>query len=407
MAFSRPIRADDALLSLRELVDLRSAAVDIGLPVMSDPKLPDIPVTGFTEPRFNPLREVFLQVASRENLAGSALSVWHAGREVVRLAAGWQDASGSVVWSDRTLTNVFSVGKPFAALAALYWVAQGAIELDRPVATYWPDYGSRGKEGTTLRHILAHRSGLASFPESSRRSTLTDTGELIAHLANAAPSSVPGAEIAEHALTYGHLIDGVLAGAGVDSVAGTLRTLADAENWDLWFGVSPERLDDVADLQSLEPTWADAYLSDPHGAPTPYLRIPESALELDVLNSESWRTGSFPAIGLHASAASLAEFYSTLASPTGPVARILGATLHREYLAVHSDGFDGFLNEPAQWTLGLKRDGATLGMAGIGGSVGWQVSDLDYSCGFVTRTLSGTDRAGELRLALESCLAAE
>lgn len=46
-----------------------------------------------------------------------------------------------------------SVTKPLAALAALVAVEEGAVELDAPVTPYGP-------EGASLRHLLAHASGL-------------------------------------------------------------------------------------------------------------------------------------------------------------------------------------------------------------------------------------------------------
>lgn len=44
-----------------------------------------------------------------------------------------------------------SVSKPLTAYAALVAVEEGAVELDQPA----------GPEGSTVRHLLAHTSGLA------------------------------------------------------------------------------------------------------------------------------------------------------------------------------------------------------------------------------------------------------
>jgi hypothetical protein len=40
-------------------------------------------------------------------------------------------------------------------LAALVAVREGALTLDEPIATYWKEYGVRGKEPTTLRQVQA------------------------------------------------------------------------------------------------------------------------------------------------------------------------------------------------------------------------------------------------------------
>jgi CubicO group peptidase (beta-lactamase class C family) len=68
-------------------------------------------------------------------------------------AAGVADASG-VVGTEGDLDRVFalaSVTKPLAAYAVLVAVEEGAIELDQPA----------GPPGSTVRHLLAHTSGLA------------------------------------------------------------------------------------------------------------------------------------------------------------------------------------------------------------------------------------------------------
>ena len=40
-------------------------------------------------------------------------------------------------------------------------VDRGLLELDRPVADYWPEFGQRGKEAVLVRHLLDHRAGLS------------------------------------------------------------------------------------------------------------------------------------------------------------------------------------------------------------------------------------------------------
>ncbi|WP_227983383.1 serine hydrolase domain-containing protein [Nocardia spumae] len=68
-------------------------------------------------------------------------------------AAGVVDTRG-VVGTEGDLDRVFalaSVTKPLAAYAVLVAVEEGAIELDQPA----------GPPGSTVRHLLAHASGLA------------------------------------------------------------------------------------------------------------------------------------------------------------------------------------------------------------------------------------------------------
>jgi len=52
-----------------------------------------------------------------------------------------------------------------AALCALVLVDRGLLDLDAPVARYWPEFGQAGKEGIPVKYLLSHQSGLAGFDE--------------------------------------------------------------------------------------------------------------------------------------------------------------------------------------------------------------------------------------------------
>ncbi|MFN8223310.1 MAG: serine hydrolase domain-containing protein [Gaiellales bacterium] len=74
------------------------------------------------------------------------------GWEVDFAAAGVTSASATIATRGDTTRSVrlASVSKPIAALAVLVAVEEGALELDEPA----------GPPGSTVRHLLAHASGL-------------------------------------------------------------------------------------------------------------------------------------------------------------------------------------------------------------------------------------------------------
>jgi CubicO group peptidase (beta-lactamase class C family) len=53
-----------------------------------------------------------------------------------------------------------SFTKILVATLIMQQVERGSISLERPVAEYIHEFGQRGKEGVTVRHLLAHASGL-------------------------------------------------------------------------------------------------------------------------------------------------------------------------------------------------------------------------------------------------------
>ena len=54
----------------------------------------------------------------------------------------------------------FSTTKGVASTVLHVLVDRGLVDYDRCVADYWPEFAQAGKERITVRHILAHQSGL-------------------------------------------------------------------------------------------------------------------------------------------------------------------------------------------------------------------------------------------------------
>ena len=72
---------------------------------------------------------------------------------------GYADAERTHPWERDTITNVWSTTKTMTALCALILADRGDIDLDAPVAKYWPEFAAAGKERLLLRHVLGHTAG--------------------------------------------------------------------------------------------------------------------------------------------------------------------------------------------------------------------------------------------------------
>jgi CubicO group peptidase (beta-lactamase class C family) len=317
--------------------------------------------------------------------------------EVVEHCVGTTD--GSTPWTPDTLVMTYSVAKPFAALAVLSVVAEGALGLDQRVAEVWPAYGAHSKGATTVRHVLSHQAGLPCFPEAAADLAYDDEDGLTALLAGAAPDHEPGTAVAEHALTYGHLCAALVRAATGEDLADRFAAIATAHGWDAHLRVREPDLGRVADVVPVAADWPASYLDDPRWGPA--LSRPPGLLDPAVLNSRRWRTTSFPAIGLHASARGLARCYADLVPDDGPVARLLGPDLHRELLAPQATGTDRVIGREVTWTLGLQRDDDDLGMGGAGGCSAWWSLRNGYAAAYVTRGLGSHERGDTVYELLE------
>ncbi|WP_246017078.1 serine hydrolase domain-containing protein [Micromonospora pisi] len=334
---------------------------------------------------------------------GASLAVWHRGRPVLDLYGGWRDSARTREWSPDTLVNVYSVGKPVAALCVLLLVEQGRIGLDDPVARHWPGFRAEA----TVRHVLSHTAGLPVFPVPRPERDLDNWALLTGDLAAAEPLWAPGTVAAEHALTYGHLlgelvrrVDGRTIGRFLaDEIAGPWRL-------DLHFGLAPIDQARCADLGYGDPDWPVTILGTPGSLRARALGNPAGCLDLAVLNGARWRGAEVPAVNLHATAAGLARLYAgLLAGGELDGVRLFGADLVAEATRAQFTGADLLLERPVRWTLGMQvEEDGSWGMGGIGGSAAWADPVRDYTFAYATRHLAGFDRVEHLVDVLHTCL---
>jgi uncharacterized protein YbbC (DUF1343 family) len=106
-------------------------------------------------------------------LIGDAHSIW------LRRAYGWRTRSPQPeAMTTDTVFDLASLTKVIATTTAvMQLVEQGKLQLDAPVARYWPAFAAQGKDQITVAQLLAHTSGLRadldlSKPWSGERSGL-------------------------------------------------------------------------------------------------------------------------------------------------------------------------------------------------------------------------------------------
>ena len=329
---------------------------------------------------------------------GGAVCAMRDGVVVEEVLVGTRD--GETPWTVDTLVMTYSVAKPFAALTVLTAVADGALGLDQRVSDVWPDYSVHGKETTTVRHVLSHQAGLPWFPEAAAQVRFDDRAGLTDLLAAATPEHAPGDGVAEHALTYGHLCDRLVREATGEDLAERFASVAAAHGWDLHLRVADADLHRVADVVAVEEGWPQRFLDDPRWGPA--LGRPPGVLDPEALNSRRWRSASFAAVALHASARGLALFYDQLLPADGAVARLLGADLHRAFTTSQATGHDLVLDREVSWSLGFQIDEEEIGMGGAGGSSAWFSFGGRYAAAYVSRGLGTHDRADAVWSHLEA-----
>src|SRR5262245_31987879 len=99
-------------------------------------------VSGNCDARFAPVREAFEASFARDEEIGASVAVVVDGKPVVSLFGGFADPAKTRPWTADTLVNVYSTTKGMAALCLHQLVEEGKVDLDAPVARYWPEFAA-------------------------------------------------------------------------------------------------------------------------------------------------------------------------------------------------------------------------------------------------------------------------
>src|SRR3954452_25482268 len=105
---------------------------------------------GSCAPQFARVRDEFMRNFTVRNDVGAAVAVWVDGELVVNLWGGSADAAGTRPWQENTLTTVLSGTKGMTSTCVHQLADRGELDLQAPVARYWPEFGQAGKENITL-----------------------------------------------------------------------------------------------------------------------------------------------------------------------------------------------------------------------------------------------------------------
>ena len=138
---------------------------------------------------------------------GAAVSVWQNGKPVVELYGGFCDASREKPWTSDTVVLVWSATKGIGSACVLHALQQQNVDLNRPVAEFWPEFAQSNKDKITLAQLLSHQAGLCALDQ---RVDVLDYGAVIRALEAQAPLWPPGTAHGYHARTFGFLLDEII-----------------------------------------------------------------------------------------------------------------------------------------------------------------------------------------------------
>jgi CubicO group peptidase (beta-lactamase class C family) len=361
-------------------------------------------VNGVCDPGFEPVRAEFERNFAERGEVGASVAVTLAGRTVVDLWGGVAEPASGRPWTEDTVAVVWSSTKGATALCAHILADRGELELDAPVARYWPEFAAAGKDQVTVRLLLAHQAGLAALRSPLPPGAFYDWELMTAALAAEAPFWAPGTRHGYHGLTFGYLVgevvrrvsgkslgrffkDEVAAPLGIDFHIG----LPESEEARV-APIIPAPAPDPANLSDFE----KAIFSDPT-SPT-FLMVMNTGgyMNPGECDCRTAHAAEIPSAGGVANGRALAGMYAPLALGGG---NLISEDAVRRMGQVYSAALDAVLMLPSRFALGFVKavdnrwipaenasfilSEEAFGHPGAGGSIGFADPKARMSFGYV------------------------
>jgi len=387
-------------------------------------------VSGFVEDGYGRALDAFIANFVDRGDVGAACTIYREGRVVVDLWGGIADPRTGRAWGPNTAAVIFSCSKGLLSICAYLLAQAGRLELDVPIARYWPEFGRHGKDAITVRHAMSHRAGLPMLDRDLSRDEVIAWDPVIAAIEEQRPLHLPAAGHFYHAQTFGWILGEVIRRVtGLTPGQFIREALGDRLGLRTWIGLPPEARASVAFMlpplpdESSEAAREAARLATASPAVERSLSM-GGAFPFPVddeyvsFNDPALQAAEIPASNGISNAHSLARLYGACVSGIdGP--QLLDPAGIADALRVQSAGpqLSGLPDDGARWGTGFQLSSApsqpmlgpaSLGHAGAGGQLAY--ADAEHRIGFAYLSNQmggyGDARARELTLALRASLGA-
>ncbi|WP_405681409.1 MULTISPECIES: serine hydrolase domain-containing protein [unclassified Streptomyces] len=388
-----------------------------------------VDIQGVVTEGFEPVRDAFVRNFEVLGDRGAAVAVYRDGRKVVDLWGGTKDADGTEPrppWTADTVQIVRSATKGVAAAVPLLLHQRGLLDLDAPVASYWPEFKAGGKEKTLVRDLLAHRAGV---PALDRGLTVAEASDGVSGARAVAAQRAfwePGTEHGYHAQTFSWLLSELVLRATGRTIGGILaEEIAEPLGLDFWIGLPEAQAHRVGRVAPVDPPESAGLLrtrprrnvSEAYADPDSLTRRAFAAIDpLPDENDPAYRAAELPASAGIGTARALARFYGATIGVVEDGARIFTPATTALAGKEFSSGPDRVLVVNTRFGPGYMLHGpaspllspASFGHPGRGGSLAFADPEAGIGFGYVTnahaKSVTADPRAQALVRALRSVL---
>ncbi|MCL8012746.1 serine hydrolase domain-containing protein [Streptomyces sp. AS02] len=372
-------------------------------------------INGEVAAGFEPVREAFAANFSEHGDIGAAVCVYQYGRPVVDLWGGVADQETGRPWTRDTLQLVYSATKGATATAAHMLAERGALDLDAPVAKYWPEFAANGKADIPVRWLLSHQAGLITLDQPVSLKEALAWHPMAAALAAQRPQWTPGTAHGYHGRTWGWLVGEVFRRVSgrtpgrffADEIAAPLGL-------DFFIGLPADQRDRVSRMEYLRPA-VDLTAVPAESVPEEFRELvaawrdPKSfsnrayavtdPAEID-FDSPEVQAAELPASNGVGTARALARMYAALIGEVEGVRLLTPETLESATKEQVS-GKDQVMLIPSRFSTGYMLPTETnpmtgqnaFGHTGRGGSLAFADPEHGVAFGYVMNNIIGGDDA--------------
>ena len=355
-------------------------------------------VEGRYDPKFKSVVDAFVENCESRDEVGANVALTLGGQTLVDIWGG-KKTRGGEAWTRDTMSIVFSCTKGATAICAHLLADRGLLDLDAPVAKYWPGFAKNGKEDATVSMMLDHSVGLPHLRTKLKDGAYYDYDYMVKLLEDEEPFWQPGTRNGYHGVTFAWTV-----GELVHRASGTrlgkffADELAKPLGLDFYIGL-PEALEGrVAPMIYAEPdaaTLASKFtqkvMNDP-SSPAHLFLMNGGAANFNSREAHAAEIGSANGIS---NGRNLAGLYAPLANGKLVSADTL-ARMGRVSMATHEDAT---LMIPSRFALGFMKSmdnrkipntnnmscimsDSAFGHVGMGGSIGFADPEATMSFGY-------------------------
>tara|TARA_R110000824_G_scaffold118960_11_gene271810 strand:- start:19607 stop:20827 length:1221 start_codon:yes stop_codon:yes gene_type:complete len=355
-------------------------------------------VEGEIDPKFKGVAEAFVENFEKRDEVGANVAVTLEGKTLVDLWGGRKERDGDA-WTRDTMSIVFSCTKGATAICAHLLADRGLLDLDAPVAKYWPEFAKNGKEDATVSMMLDHSVGLPHLRTKLKDGAYCDYDYMVKLLEEETPFWQPGTRNGYHGVTFAWTVGELVHRASGKRLGAFFRDeLAKPLGLDFHIGLPESEEGRVAPMIYAEPDAAtlaskftQAVMSDPNSASHLFLMNNGGAN----FNSRDFHAAEIGSANGISNGRGLAGLYAPLANGKLVSADTL-ARMGRVAMATHEDAT---LLIPSRFALGFMKSmdnrkvpntnnmsciisDAAFGHVGMGGSIGFADPQAKMSFGY-------------------------